>query len=310
MPETMKTAVLRPRLILKPLLALAMLASAFAPAARAAEPERIVAIGGALTEIVYALGRQDAIVAVDATSLYPEQALKDKPSVGYFRNLAAEGILSLRPTRVLAVEGAGPPAALEAVASSGVPVVRIADTPSAEGVAAKIVATGEAVGAPAEARARAEKIAARFAELAREREKITTPKRVLFVIAVQNGRLLCGGKGTAADAVIHLAGGVNAVDFDGYKPLTDEALVAAAPQAIVAMSRDGVIASNAILALPTVAQTPAGQNRRVVDMDGLFLIGFGPRAPDAARAVMAFLYPSLAPEKWSKTPAGAPAAAR
>ena len=72
------------------------------------DASRIVSIGGAVTEILYALGLKDRVVAVDATSLYPDEALKQKPSVGYFRALSAEGVLGLNPSLVLAIDGAGP----------------------------------------------------------------------------------------------------------------------------------------------------------------------------------------------------------
>lgn len=263
---------------------------------------RLATIGGAVTEIVYALGREDQIVAVDSTSLFPPQALKDKANLGYFRSLSAEGLLSLRPDRILAVEGAGPVEALDAAVHGGVVVTRIPDAASPEGVAAKIRAVGAAVNAAPEAEALAARVAADFAALASERAKIAEPKRVLFVMAAQNGRLLCGGRGTAADALIGLAGGVNVADFDGYKPMTDEALVAAAPEAIVAMARDGAPVVEAIAALPAVGRTPAGASGALFAMDGLLLLGFTPRAPEAARALMKDLYPQLARQNLSAAP--------
>ena len=264
-----------------------------AAVARAADADRIVALGGAITEILYALGQQDKIVAVDTTSLYPPQALKDKPSVGYFRAISAEGILSVRPTRVLAVEGSGPAAALEAVAQAGVPVSRVVDAPTAEGVAAKIIAVGGAAGVSEEARKLADQVKARFGELAQVRGRLTRSKRVLFVIALQNGRPLVGGKGTAGDAIVTLAGATNVAGFDGYKPMADEAIIDAAPEAIVMMERSGGPVGEDILSLASIAATPAGKARALIMMDGLYLLGFGPRTPDAACDLMQALYPNL-----------------
>lgn len=239
----------------------------FAFVAQAADSDRIVALGGAITEILYALGQQEKIVAVDATSLYPPQALKDKPSVGYFRAVSAEGILSARPTRVLMVEGSGPAAALETVAQAGIPVSRVPDASTAEGVAAKIIAVGEAAGVSEEARKLADQVKARFGELAQIREKLTASKRVLFVIALQNGRPLVGGKGTAGDAIVTLAGGTNVASFDGYKPMADEAIIDAAPEAIVMMQRSGGSVGEDILSLPSVAGHSGRKSARV-DHDG------------------------------------------
>ena len=115
----------------------------------------------------------------------------------------------------------------------------------------------------------------------------------MFVMSLQNGRPLVAGRKTAADSVMRLAGAENAaVGFDGYKPMSDEAVIAAAPDVLVMMSnRPG--ASEEVLANAAIGATPAGRNRRVVSMDGNYLLGFGPRAPDAAGELMGSLYPDL-----------------
>jgi ABC-type hemin transport system substrate-binding protein len=114
---------------------------------RAAPAQRIVSIGGAVTEILYRLGHADEIVGVDSTSLYPEEALKTKANVGYVRALGAEGILSLNPTLVIASEGAGPPDALRLVEQAGVAIVRVPDEPSAAGIAKRVEVIAQAVNA-------------------------------------------------------------------------------------------------------------------------------------------------------------------
>lgn len=272
----------------------AALALLFAPMASAAhaEDDRIVALGGAVTEILYALGQQDKIAAVDTTSLYPADALKTKPNVGYFRAVSAEGVLSAQPTLVISVEGAGPPAALETLRQAGVSIKTVPDTPSAEGVSAKIKAIGRALHVEAEADKLAADVARRFSDLAGRRAQIERPKRVLFVLSMQNERMLVGGRGTAADAIIALAGGVNAAaDIQGYKAMTDEALIAAAPDAIVMMAGGSSAKPEDIFARPALMNVPAAKTHAVITMDGLYLIGFGPRAPDAARDLMDALYP-------------------
>ena len=76
---------------------------------RAVGAERLVVAGGALTEIVAALGAGDRIVGVDDTSLHPPALVRSLPKIGYLRTLAAEGILSLDPSLVIATDQAGPP---------------------------------------------------------------------------------------------------------------------------------------------------------------------------------------------------------
>src|SRR5690349_14218259 len=65
--------------------------------------KKIVTIGGTLSEIVYALGIGDQIVATDRTSVYPE-TLQQLPSVGYRTSIKAEGVLSTGTDLILAEE--------------------------------------------------------------------------------------------------------------------------------------------------------------------------------------------------------------
>jgi iron complex transport system substrate-binding protein len=232
---------------------------------------------------------------MDTTSLYPPEALKRAPSVGYMRALSAEGILSLKPSWVIAIDGSGPPAALKLVSDAGVPLTMIHDDPSPDGVAAKIETIGKLLGAEDKAVALAREIRARFALVERMRPQTPRPPRVLFLLSLQNGRPMVGGRRTAADSIIRLAGGANAAEaIDGYKPMTDEGVIAAAPDVILKMNNGNVVGNpDDIFSLPAFAATPAGAKRALIGMDGLYLLGFGPRSPDAVRELMAALYPDL-----------------
>jgi iron complex transport system substrate-binding protein len=261
-------------------------------AARAQAAQRIVAAGGVVTEILYALGRQDLIVGVDTTSLHPPEAMRDKANVGYVRALSAEGVLSLRPTAVLAIEGAGPPDTVKLIAEAGVKVERISEDLSEKGVVERIRMIGRFVGAEAQAEELAATVERDFAALRRQREAIGTRKRVLFVLSLQNGRAIVGGKGSSADAIIGYAGAVNAADaVEGYKPVTDEGIISAAPDVVLMMKRGNHAALPAeVFALPAFSATPAAAAKALVTMDGLYLLGFGPRTPEAARDLMAAVY--------------------
>lgn len=278
-------------------LALAILLSTAVASSSSAEDRtaRIVSLGGAVTEILYDLGAGNRIVAVDTTSVHPPSALATKPSVGYLRQLSAEGILSVRPTLVLAAEGAGPPDILKLVGEAGVPVVPIPEDPTDAGVAARIGAVAHAIGADDAGRRLADDTARRFAALAAARSRIERPVRTLFILSLQNGRAMVGGRNTTAAGILALAGAENAADsIEGYRPMTDEAIVAARPDAVVMMRMGPGGAPPAdIFAGPALSQTPAGRDGRLVTMDGLYLLGFGPRAPEAARDLMQALYPGL-----------------
>jgi iron complex transport system substrate-binding protein len=259
------------------------------------DSSRIVSIGGAVTETIYALGRESQIVGVDTTSLHPQEALKRAPNVGYMRALSAEGILSLKPSWVIAIDGSGPPAALKLVSDTGVPLTMVHDDPSPDGVAAKIETIGKLLGAEEKAGALVKETRARFALVEQMRPQTPKPPRVLFILSLQNGRPIVGGRGTAVDAMIRLAGGANAADaIEGYKPMTYEGIIAAAPDVVLKMNNGNMVGTpDDIFALPAFATTPAAANHALIAMDGLYLLGFGLRSPDAVRELMADLYPTL-----------------
>ncbi len=134
------------------------------------------------------------------------------------RALSAEGVLSVGPDLVLAEEGAGPPEAL-AVLEAAVPVATIPNRPSPAGIADKIRAVGAALDRPAEADRLAAAVDAQFATLAADVARIDRPKRLLFLLSASGGRMMVGGRGTTADAIIRLSGGVNAASaVEGFSP--------------------------------------------------------------------------------------------
>lgn len=261
------------------------------------EAKRIVSVGGTITEILYDLGAQDRIVARDSTSFYPADA-NSKPDVGYMRQLSAEGILGQKPDLILMEEGSGPPPVLEILKASEVPMVVIATPPEAGKIGQKIRDIGAAVGLSDKAESLAVKTEDGLKAVAADVAKISEKnggqkKKVLFVLSVANGRLMAGGADTEAGAIIEMAGGVNAAPtINGYKPMSDEAVIAAAPDLILSMSRgDHSITPEQMFALPSMQTTPAAANKALVSMDGLMLLGFGPRTPEAARALAAKIYP-------------------
>ena len=253
--------------------------------ARAAEPQRIVSAGGDITEIIYALGAGDRVIAVDSTSNYPTDAA-GKEQIGYIRNLAAEGILSLQPDFLIAAHDAGPPPSIAQLRAAGLRVELAPKGDSVEGVQEKIRFVGEVLGMQEAASALAMNIENDMkAALAAAKANKETP-RVIFVLNTADGAPLVGGTGTSADSVIALSGGVNAVtEFEGYKPMSQEAIIAAAPDVLLMMSQtvDRMGGIDAMLSRPEFSLTPAGKDRRYVAMEGILLLSFGPRLPNAVR---------------------------
>nr|WP_299498856.1 ABC transporter substrate-binding protein [uncultured Rhizobium sp.] len=269
------------------------LASARAEGTQPLDTSRLVSIGGAVTEIVYALGKGDTLAARDSTSTFPPAALK-LPDVGYMRALSPEGVLSVNPSAILMIDGSGPKEAVEVLSKASVQIVRIPEGYDRAGILAKIEAVGKALGAEAEAEALAAKVGADVdaASAAVANIPENQRKRVLFVLTLQNGKIMAAGQHTAADGILKLAGAVNATgDFHGYKPLNDEAIIAARPDVILMMRDGGPGASDAeVLANPAIALTPAGQNKALIRQGGMTMLGFGPRTAEAIRDLSKALY--------------------
>lgn len=263
------------------------------------DASRIVSIGGAVTEILYALGLKDKVVAVDATSLFPLEAMKEKPNVGYFRALSAEGVLGLNPSVVLAIEGAGPKETVSVLESATVPYVRVPDRYTGEGIIDKVRLVADVAGANERGECLSRQIEADLKALSALRTKVAKPAKVLFVLSILNGKPLAAGRNTAADGIIKLAGAVNAIDsYDGYKQITDEAVIAAGPDTVLVMERGReTLDAAAVFSNAAFTMTPAAKAKSFVSMDGLYLLGFGPRTAAAARDLAAKLYPAVAEGK-------------
>ncbi len=258
--------------------------SAMAQPAAKSEAPRIVSVGGALTEIIYALGAEKQLVAVDTTSLFPEAAQR-LPKVGYMRQLSAEGVLSMRPTLVLATSEAGPPNVLTQFREAKVNLEIVSADHSVAELRNKVRAVSKAVGKESEGTALEQKIVRDLDTAVAWATQQNTKPRVLFILS-HSGSPQVSGSDTAADAIIKLAGGVNVMSgFKGYKPLTIEAAIGAAPDVILTTTQ-GLTAIGGVekmLAQPGLALTPAGKSKHVVDLDALYLLGFGPRLPQAVR---------------------------
>lgn len=277
------------------LLRIAAIALALVAVARAEAAERLVSVGGALTEIVYALGAADLLVGVDTTSLYPPAA-RSLPQVGYMRQLSAEGVLSLAPTLLLITEEAGPPAVLRQLQAAGVRMVLLPGGHQPGAVRARIEGVAKAVGQEARGQALAARVDQDVARIAAALKGVSEP-RVLFLLTPSGGGTpLASGRHTAADALIAMSGGVNAIaGYDGYKPLTPEAALAADPDYILVPGHtmDALGGAGAIAAMPGLKDTRAVREHRIVSMDMLTMLGFGPRIAVAMRQLAAAIHPGL-----------------
>lgn len=251
-----------------------------APLAQAAAPARVVGLGGPVTEIVYALGAGERLVGADASSIYPPEALK-LPKVGYYRSFSIEGVASLKPDLVLTSDQSGPPQALEQLRKLGSKVVQLPSEPHLDALDQRIMGVARALEIEARGAALVKKI---HAELQAVRPAARAPR--VLLISSHTGKLQGAGDDTAAAAMLKLIGATNVLaSQQGYKPLSAEAALALRPDVIVTgtMSVAASGSLDAFLAQPGLAATPAARNRRVIVMEDLLLLGFGPRLPEALR---------------------------
>ena len=260
---------------------------------------RIVSIGGAITEILYALGLEQRVAAIDSTSFYPPQALREKPNVGYMRALSPEGVLGLNPSLILATEDAGPKEAIAVLRAAGIPFVLVPDKYSGKSILEKIEIVTAAAGGAERGACLAKAVAADLDALAEIRNHVDQPLKATFLLSFVNDRAMVAGRATAADGIIKLAGATNAInEYEGYKPINDEAIIAAKPEFVLAMRRDShPLDARTVFAHPGFALTPAAKRQAFVAMNGLYLLGFGPRTAMAARDLATTLYPALSAGK-------------
>ncbi|CAN5355186.1 hemin ABC transporter substrate-binding protein [soil metagenome] len=250
-------------------------------------PKRIVSIGSDVTEIIFALGKGAQVVAVDTTSQYPPEAVR-LPNVGYMRALAAEGVLSMAPDLIIASAGSGPPEILSTLRQSGVPLILIDYTPSARSVLAKIAFMADMLDAKQRGAALSQSIAEQFASLEARVATLKNHPRVLFVLSLAGGAIIAAGDGSSAAEIMKLAGAENALQgFSGYKPVSAEAVIAAAPEAVIMMhSRNESVTPESLFDREPFSGLPAAEKKRLIKMDGTYLLGFGPRTPAAVADLM------------------------
>lgn len=243
---------------------------------------RIVSLGGAITEIIYELNLQKYLVGVDATSNYPTETNR-YPRVGYARTLSVEGVLSLNPTHILATEDVGPPAFIRSMKSNKKINFEILDSEySFNGLIKRIQRIAALGGAGPDKEKLIRKLNESWKEAYLDHRIVDQQPKVLFLLSHQASRILVSGRDTGAAAMIHYAGGLNAMSsYVGYKPLNIEALIQANPDVIL-MTNQTVSLLGGIQGLlknRSLDSVAAIRNHRLISIDANQLLGFGPRMP-------------------------------
>lgn len=267
--------------------------------ASAAElPQRWVSAGGAVSEWVSSLGGESKLVGVDSTSQHPE-SLRALPSIGYQRQLSAEGVLSLRPQILVGTEEMGPPPVLAQIRSAGVQVELFSATPDLPALQGNLRHLGQLLGAEAEAARLFDRyqkqLTQQQARVAEVQRKQKAPG-VLLLVGSSGGKPLVAGKGTSADWLLQQAGGHNLATHSGYKSFSVESLASLNPEVLVFADR-ALSGGEARAALfrenPILSSTRAARDGRVMELDPTLLVGgLGPRLPQSLATLTAGFYPA------------------
>ena len=263
-------------------------------------PQRWVSAGGALSEWVCALGGESKLVGVDTTSQHPA-SLKALPSIGYQRQLSAEGILSLRPELLIGTEEMGPPPVLTQIRNAGVKVELFSAQPDLPTLQGNLQHLGKLLGAEDQAAQAYQQYQAQLDQqkIRVTKAQLTQPSPgVLMLLGHAGGKPLVAGKDTAADWLLRQAGGHNLATHSGYKPFSVESLVSLDPEVLVFSDR--VLTGDAArIALfkenPMLSSTRAAKDGRVMELDPTLLVGgLGPRLPDSLKKLSDGFFPGAA----------------
>lgn len=273
------------------------LAALLAGSGLACEPaddsSRIAVAGGSLTEILYLLGAEARIVAVDITSDFPPEA-SGLPSVGYVRALSVEGLLSLAPSLILGEDDMGPPEVLAQLERTGIEVTRVPETPSAEGILAKVRCVARAVDlASAGERVIESRLAPQVEALAALAHTASGPRpRVALLLGSAEGAPLAAGRSTSGDGLLRMVVADNVfADVAGWKPMSPEAMATANPDFVLMAARGAsdTHAARSAASSPALRLTAAAREGRIVTLGGMALLGFGPRTLGTALEVARML---------------------
>lgn len=271
--------------------------------------DRILALDiyGTLSQTVFELGLGDQVIGRDISTQFAEA--KKLPLVtGQGHELSAESILALDPTVILTDTSLGPWDVILQMRDSGIPVVVVDSERSINNTGSLTMEIAEALGVPAEGKLLGDRIEAETKAVVAEIKKIAPStvqdklRTVFLYVRGQAGIYYMFGEGSGADGLITALGGYDVtaeIGWNGMKPVNDEGLIAAQPDLILMMTKglesvDGV--DGLLERLPAIAQTPAGQNRRIVDMSDSQILSYGPRTAEVLNSLAVAIY---APESAS-----------
>lgn len=254
--------------------------------------QRIVIAGGALTEIVFALGAGDQVIGVDKTSSFPEK-VKQLPQIGYWKLLNIEGILSLKPSLFITLNDVEPENIINQVNQSKIDVLALKRVPGTiELLYENINKIAVKLDKQKEGQALIERIKTNIADIEAKVATHTQKTKVLALMSM-GGNNSVAGKNTTIDALITIAGGENLANHNSFKSYTAESLITLNPEVIILNkhSIDQLGGLDKVNTIPGITETAAFKNNRITIIDDSYLFGIGPRVDEAAKILFQSFYP-------------------
>ncbi len=250
---------------------------------------------GTLTQTVVALGLGKNLVGRSTSAAFP--AVKDLPNItAGSGTLNVEAIAALSPSVFLTDTTSATPVMRDQLRALGITVVYFDPQRTMAGVGPQIEAVAAALGVPAAGKQLAQRTTDEIAAATASVPPHDKPLRIAFLYLRSTAITMIAGPGSGADSLITALGGEDAGTASGvtepFIPITSEALIAAAPDVILVMS-DGLTSVGGVDGLakiPGIAQTPAGKNKRVVDMSDAVLLSFGPNTGRVVAALVQAVY--------------------
>ncbi|WP_105902137.1 heme/hemin ABC transporter substrate-binding protein [Vibrio gangliei] len=272
---------------------MSLVSLAIAGSTMAVAQERIISAGSTVTEIVEALGATSQLVAIDVTSQQPSD--KTLPVVGYHRQLAAEGLLALQPTRLIGSEEMGPDTTLNTLKQAGVSVDVVNSQNTVEGLDKRIDKIAALTDTENEAQIIKDKVHQQVKTLSSHQPEYK--KKALFLLIHEGRPANVAGSDTTPDALIRLIGAENpASTLTSYKPISVESMVQMQPDVILVSGRsfDELGGAQAVLdKMPMLAATPAGKHLNIITIDGKALVGgLGLKTLAEAERIQPLVYPA------------------
>ena len=245
---------------------------------------RVVVLANGVAEIIQSLNAQSVIVGRDISST--EDSLSDIPIVTSGHQVLPEKVIALKPDLVLIDASTGPKSAIEAIRSAGIKVIQTPESWSLADLPIKVRAVGDAIGAQDQA----EDLVQQLNQSLRVSTVKNSPRVAFLYLRGTSSVYLIGGAGSGADSMLDAIGAIDigAQSLDRpFNTLTAESLAELNPDVILVMSKglESVGGVQGLLKLPGVAQTKAGKNSAVIDVDDSLLLSFGPRTPSLVEAL-------------------------